>query len=50
MASHLDKNMSDPQLISSDGRNEPLNQLNQLFRKMIHCFKSLKTPHADDAC
>ncbi len=29
---------------------EASNQLNKLFRKMIHCFEALETPHAGDAC
>lgn len=29
---------------------EDSNQLNQLFHKIIHCFKVLETPHAGDAC
>ncbi len=29
---------------------EALNQLNQLFHKMIHCFEALETPHPGDAC
>lgn len=36
-------------VFSSDGEKkllENLNQLNQLLGKIIHCFKSLKMPHA----
>ncbi len=29
---------------------EASNQLNQLIRKMIHCFEALETPHAGQKC